>query len=1214
MEITINIHDIRSSDWKPDIKIKVEDKTTAFDICDQIANEINILQEERSFYTLILLSTTASLRRIGSKIHCMRTLRYDDCILKAFETTSLRVPSKICRNGGSGYSNTDDVATESTYKWIYKDSRSVPLDFGDEADLSGDESSDDELELLPGDLQYIRQSDRKAFMLKRSKKDPNCWKKRYCVITDKFWCINTKYESPRAICLNLNSAVRIFDVRPAYNYQNAVILKDTNGSYYFRAFSPVDQQNWINELTSRISYQADHETIHLAEFIACDEELAMCNRQQKATVSVTHSNVFRYALSEVSNESIWMALSSGNLSEVLNHKETNSDKRTRKQSQLSNSPTSSIKTSVKTTSGDLPGPLNFASIDKVASVSPLATPREVSDSSGTAPPLNTKVNVESQRSIESIDSAESAEFHRPDRQSLLSSSSLLSSDPFSRFTNRSTSLALSLRIQRRGMQWLWDGMCERHPSLMRSMQFLQAVQYYRDMHRHDVEHTPRKIWMIAVLIYHHYLAHLKTNPKQHNTDDQNHTNGAVLEQLEEPDYTEQSPEEVEEEEEIDWLPSVPSSWRDTGNADGTNSNPGSRPQSRPKSKPKSSTKRTSKKKDQIWHDVGSDENTIWNIRPASVSKVHDSIETHRPKASRFMSRIRPNSIAQFMGSAAATLSKLSESPDKLRNSRPEKLVSEVTISDNSGVSQNSTQDGSSTTVPTSNVEPGSRISTVSSATDTRASSQSFFSSWFGSNTSNLFNTQGTASTASTSEHREQSLLSAARSSITNPTVAATGTTVGNGSVAKRRGSYDTESISSKRREFELELHAQYINYDFDSVPPSISLFDDILLEIEKRVINCTTTIPFSLNCQLRDSLSFRSLGLDGDNSSVYSGSTQNDPLRPKARRFGFVFRKKYVPNNSYAPQQNAARQSYARLKNIFEVANGQGARLVNTVVNISKESSKSARTLMAYVGSSATSSGKSTSTDSASRYARVRPKVPSLTPLMNERLVLTDPAGINNCIDTGISTPQEEADEEESFEEDGIESDTLQTYLELVEDIANSAKSPRSLSTMQKSYSKSELSSSNTADATPDGSPTAASARADRSNQDSGNFTPRAATTVDSVKVSQGVATQVENIPGNRVSLIRSRWESDTESRQSEIRSLDGSADHHFIDDLEQLNDRFGDMSFHFEPYTGSRTPSAQSPTKLVGIASDDQVRFDGDDSLNDDDDDDDEGQHEVTG
>lgn len=1197
---------MRSTDWKPEIKIKVEDNSTAFDICDQISNETNILEEERPYYTLILLSATTSLRRLGSKIHCMRTLRSEELVLKAYEEMSERVPSKISRHGASGYSNSQDVATESTYKWIFKDTRSVPLDFGDEADLSGDESSDDEQELLPGDLQYIRQSDRKAFMLKRSRKDPNCWKKRYCVITDKFWCINTKYESPRAICLSLNSSVKIFDVRPAYNYQNAVILKESSGSYYFRAASPVDQQNWINELTTRISYQTDHETIHLAEFIACDEELAMCNRQQKATATITHSNIFRYVLSEVSNENIWMALSSGNLSEVLHSNDSSNGARSRKQSALTSSPTSSFHDSTKQRSGDLPAPLTFAAVeDPVQTDSPLATPREgdkdVYESRSVRLVKDRDNKRELDRSVESSNSVDS-EPRRAERQSLLSSSSLLSSNPHSRYTNRSTSLALSLRIHRRGMQWLWDGMRNRHPLLMRSMQFLQAVQFYRDMHRHDVEQPPRHIWMVLVNIYHSYLSQLKLSAES--------IRGFALEQLQDPEGKNQAPAAADEEESVEWLPS-PTAWRESGT-------PTTEPTSSFKSRPLSGSTKpvfqsphlSSKSTDINSSDVVTDESTIWNIKSSAISRVLDCIESHKPKASRFMSKIRPNSISQFMGSAAASLAKMSENPDKTRNSRPETLVSDVTISDGN-----------------SNGDSGfdGRPSTMQ-AVDTRASSQGFFSSWFGSNTSNLFNTNGTASTASNSDHREQSLLSAARSSIVNP---ATQSYSAPPSVAKKRGSVDVgfeTSKAAKRLEFEADLYNQYINYDFDTAPPSINILDDLLLEVEKRVINCTTRVPFNLNCRLRDSSSFRGLGADSDSMSVYSNSTQNDPLRPKARRFGFVFRKKFVPSSTNAPQQNAARQSYSRLKNIFEMANGQGARLMNTVVTISKEGSQSARNLL----STAANSGKSVFSDAASRYSMLRLKSPpSVTPPREYRMSTATIEG---------DAPGDEEGYEDAFdeEEEGMtEPSTLQTYLELVEDIATAARNtPRTQSGMKKTFSKSEFSSTgsnlNSAAGTPVGSPRDVSGNANKSAGSPETFhgipanrpmSTNRTSAADSIDVSNGLMGQWENVAGNRTSLVRSQWDSSSEGRPSEMRSLDTRSESESATYLrtyreeDQLSDRFGDMSFHFEPYTGSRTPSTQSPQKLsglVGITPEDRESYVR--RVDDDDDEDLEREHEVTG
>jgi len=57
--------------------------------------------------------------------------------------------------------------------------------------ISGISSSEDEIELSPSDFAYLRQADKRAFLLRRSSRDPNLWKTRYCILTDRLWIVNT---------------------------------------------------------------------------------------------------------------------------------------------------------------------------------------------------------------------------------------------------------------------------------------------------------------------------------------------------------------------------------------------------------------------------------------------------------------------------------------------------------------------------------------------------------------------------------------------------------------------------------------------------------------------------------------------------------------------------------------------------------------------------------------------------------------------------------------------------------------------------------------------------------------------------------------------------------------------------------------------------------------------------------------------------------------
>jgi hypothetical protein len=173
--------------------------------------------------------------------------------------------------------------------------------------ISNISSSEDEVELSPSDFAYLRQADKRAFLLRRSSRDPNLWKTRYCILTDRLWIVNTHLtqhsgssgdgagdasDRPagaardglvlKAASIALGSSILLQDVRPSYNYQHAVILNDARRAYYFRARSLAEQQGWISDIFTRILFIVENETLNLAEFITCDEEHAAWLRHQRA--------------------------------------------------------------------------------------------------------------------------------------------------------------------------------------------------------------------------------------------------------------------------------------------------------------------------------------------------------------------------------------------------------------------------------------------------------------------------------------------------------------------------------------------------------------------------------------------------------------------------------------------------------------------------------------------------------------------------------------------------------------------------------------------------------------------------------------------------------------------------------------------------------------------------------------------------------------------
>lgn len=109
--------------------------------------------------------------------------------------------------------NDTEGRLEAFTTWHYKDALSHPLDmdFGADDDASSNESSEDEEEISLSDVSYLRQNDRKGFMLKKSSTDPNLWRRRYCILTDKLWCIDAKRPVPRASCISIVNNIKLVE-------------------------------------------------------------------------------------------------------------------------------------------------------------------------------------------------------------------------------------------------------------------------------------------------------------------------------------------------------------------------------------------------------------------------------------------------------------------------------------------------------------------------------------------------------------------------------------------------------------------------------------------------------------------------------------------------------------------------------------------------------------------------------------------------------------------------------------------------------------------------------------------------------------------------------------------------------------------------------------------------------------------------------------------
>ena len=140
----------------------------------------------------------------GRKHHTIKTLKHEEYVLEILNNVKEKQHERH---------NVNQQKLEFYSTWYYKDSLSHPLDteYNNDDAVSGNESSEDEEEISLSDVSYLRQNDRKGFMLKKSTKDPNLWRRRYCILTDKLWCVDAKKTIPRATCINIGNKMKLLD-------------------------------------------------------------------------------------------------------------------------------------------------------------------------------------------------------------------------------------------------------------------------------------------------------------------------------------------------------------------------------------------------------------------------------------------------------------------------------------------------------------------------------------------------------------------------------------------------------------------------------------------------------------------------------------------------------------------------------------------------------------------------------------------------------------------------------------------------------------------------------------------------------------------------------------------------------------------------------------------------------------------------------------------
>jgi hypothetical protein len=136
-------------------------------------------------------------------------------------------------------------------------------------------------------------------MLKRSTKDLNVWKKRYCVLVDKLWIVNLNGSQPKASYIKLTGQISVEDKIEMYNYPFCLAIQSPMRSIsagpsetsttYIRASSPSEQTSWKSDILKRPPLNSANEIMDMAEIIICDYEFQQSVKiHQDVNTSLEH--------------------------------------------------------------------------------------------------------------------------------------------------------------------------------------------------------------------------------------------------------------------------------------------------------------------------------------------------------------------------------------------------------------------------------------------------------------------------------------------------------------------------------------------------------------------------------------------------------------------------------------------------------------------------------------------------------------------------------------------------------------------------------------------------------------------------------------------------------------------------------------------------------------------------------------------------------------
>ena len=239
--------------------------TTAGDLHAILSTKLDISEDTANFFSLILIHSVEM--DVGPTRFIVRTIQSSEKVLDVVK--NVEDAHKVEGKG------------DAISSFYFKDVRSAPLEF--DGDVSGTESSDDE-EVSPSDLNYLKQCERKGFLLVQSSIDPHLYRKRWCVLGEKLWAISLSKQTLKSrvihdcICITKDDCTFI-------------VSESVKKSVQFRAQSMQEQELWTGDLLEKALNKMDDDILMMAETIICDEEYTRESRLHTNLPSVSCNGV-----------------------------------------------------------------------------------------------------------------------------------------------------------------------------------------------------------------------------------------------------------------------------------------------------------------------------------------------------------------------------------------------------------------------------------------------------------------------------------------------------------------------------------------------------------------------------------------------------------------------------------------------------------------------------------------------------------------------------------------------------------------------------------------------------------------------------------------------------------------------------------------------------------------------------------------------------------